>query len=187
MRSKRGKKQLQTFRIIVIFTKILCEMTIRRAVAEDLAGVNKLLFEVEDIHRQGRPDIFKKGAKKYSDEQLLKIFEDGKSPVFVAADEYDNVIGYAFCQIRDNEGEQALNDFKTLFIDDLCVDESERGNHIGKALYKYVLDFAKGIRCHNVTLHVWECNPSALSFYEKMGMRPMSHTMETVLDKQPIF
>ena len=72
-------------------------------------------------------------------------------------------------------------DVKSLYIDDLCVDENIRGQHIGRQLYEYVLDYAKQSGCYNVTLNVWACNESARKFYEKCGLVPQKIGMEKIL------
>lgn len=153
---------------------------VRKAKEEDLPVVNKLLYQVEDIHRIGRPDLFKVGEKKYTDQQLLEIFSDEKTPVFVA-DSPDGVLGYVFCIVQQTRGAKAMYDHTTLYIDDLCVDSQARGRGVGKILYDYALGFAKSIGCHNLTLHVWDKNPGARAFYEKMGMGVQQTTMEVIL------
>ena len=72
-------------------------MNIRRAQEKDMPRIHALLAQVEDVHHRGRPDLFKSGARKYSDEQLATILTDDTRPVFVACDEQDQVLGYAFC------------------------------------------------------------------------------------------
>ena len=69
----------------------------------------------------------------------------------------------------------------TLYIDDICVDENARGKHIGSKLFEYVKEFARDKGCHNITLHVWECNPRAASFYKTLGMEPQYTSMELLL------
>ena len=71
--------------------------------------------------------------------------------------------------------------WKSLYIDDICVDEQARGRHVGKALYEYVCEFARQAGCHNITLNVWEGNEAALSFYRNMGMLIQKTTMEVIL------
>lgn len=156
-------------------------MNIRRAEDKDLAGVNHLLEQVLMVHHYGRPDLFKAGAQKYYDEELKEIFRDNTRPVFVAVDEQDKVLGYAFCVFQQHINNNILTDIKTLYIDDLCVDESLRGQHIGKKLYTYVLQYAKEQGCYNVTLNVWSCNESAMRFYESCGLKPQKIGMETIL------
>ena len=156
-------------------------MNIRRATNNDLNGINKLLHQVLMVHHYGRPDLFKANAKKYTDEELLSIIADDSKPIFVATDEHEEVLGYAFCIFQQHLHSNILTDVKTLYIDDLCVDEEKRGMHIGKQLYDHVLSFAKENGCYNVTLNVWSCNESAMKFYEKCGLVPQKVGMEKIL------
>ena len=158
------------------------KMQIRRAIVKDMDGLNKLLMQVLMVHHYGRPDIFKPNAKKYTDEELTEIIEDEMSPIFVAVDEQDQVLGYAFGKFIQHIDNNILTDIKTLYIDDLCVDEDKRGMHIGKELYEYVLMFAKESGCYNVTLNVWSCNESAMKFYQKCGLVPQKVGMEKILE-----
>ena len=156
-------------------------MDIRRAEDKDLQGINKLLYQVLMVHHNGRPDLFKADTKKYTDEELLAIINDDTKPIFVGVDENDQVLGYAFCVFQQHIGDNVLTEIKTLYIDDLCVDENLRGQHIGKQLYEHVLSFAKEQGCYNVTLNVWSCNESARKFYEKCGLVPYKVGMEKIL------
>ena len=156
-------------------------MIIRRAERKDLARISMLLCQVLTIHHEGRPDLFKGNVRKYTDEELETLILDDAKPVFVAADDADRVLGYAFCKLLQYKNDNILTDIKTLYIDDLCVDETLRGQHIGRQLYEYVLDYAKGQNCYNVTLNVWECNPAAKLFYEKCGLIPQKTGMEIIL------
>ena len=69
----------------------------------------------------------------------------------------------------------------TLYIDDICVDETARGQGVGRALYDHILDYAREKGCYNVTLNVWNCNPGAMAFYEKLGLAPYKVGMEKIL------
>ena len=157
------------------------ELQIRRAKEQDMEGINKLLFQVLMVHHNGRPDIFKADCKKYTDEELKSIIHNDNTPIFVAVDEENKVAGYAFCIFQQYIDNNILTNIKTLYIDDLCVDENIRGQHIGKSLYEYVLQFAKEQECYNVTLNVWSLNESAMKFYESCGLVPQKVGMEKVL------
>ncbi|PWG64698.1 GNAT family N-acetyltransferase [Bifidobacterium callitrichidarum] len=159
----------------------MSDLTIRRATAADIPTIDDLLLQVAEVHHQGRPDLFKSGARKYTDDELAGILADDATPVFVAADADGRVLGYAFCIFQQHPGNHVLTDIKTLYIDDLCVDETARGMHVGSTLYRYVLDFARESGCYNVTLNVWSCNPSAQAFYERMGLTPYRIGMEQIL------
>lgn len=156
-------------------------MYIRRAELKDMSGINHLLRQVLMVHHNGRPDIFKANAKKYTDEQLAEIIQDDAKPIFVCVDEAEEVLGYAFCVWQQHVGSEILTDIKTLYIDDLCVDEERRGQHIGKNLYEYVLAYAKENNFYNVTLNVWSLNESAMKFYEACGLVPQKVGMEYIL------
>lgn len=156
-------------------------MQIRRAKITDMDGLNKLLMQVLMVHHYGRPDLFKPDVKKYTDEELAAIIVDDNTPIFVGVDEKDEVLGYAFCKFIQHTDSNIFTDVKTLYIDDLCVDEDKRGMNIGKRLYEYVLAFAKESNCYNVTLNVWSCNESAMKFYEKCGLVPQKVGMEVIL------
>lgn len=156
-------------------------MQIRRAEKKDMDGINKLLFQVAMVHHQGRPDLFKPACKKYSDEELLSILHNQETPVFVGVDEIEQVLGYAFCMFQQHLRHSVLTDIKTLYIDDLCVDEDFRGQKIGRRIYEYVLNFAREQGCYNVTLNVWELNAGAKKFYEACGLLPQKTGMEKIL------
>lgn len=155
-------------------------MNIRRAKDSDLKEINELLAQVDLVHHLIRPDLFNIG-NKYTDEQVLEIIKNDETPVFVAVDENDKAMGYAFCMFKQHLTEEFLTDIKTLYIDDLCVYEHLRGQHVGRALYDYVCNFAKENGCYNITLNVWEGNDSAKRFYESVGMKPQKTGMEMIL------
>lgn len=156
-------------------------VTIRRAESRDTDKTLKLLNEVLELHAKIRPDIFVSGTTKYTKEELQTIFSQDNTPVFIAADENDEVVGYAFCMIKQQPFSTNMRDFRTLFIDDLCVDESCRGQHIGSRLFEFVKQYAKEQGCYDVTLNVWEGNDAARSFYEKMGMFVKETQMEILV------
>lgn len=154
-------------------------MQIRRATLTDIDGINKLLYDVHKVHSDKRPDLFKVGSKKYTNEELAKIIVDDNRPIFVYVDN-DDILGYTFCVFIKNNS-NSLTDILTLYIDDLCVDENARGKKVGTSLYNYVLQFAKDAGCYNVTLNVWACNNSALKFYEKCGLSVQKIGLEKIL------
>ncbi len=156
-------------------------MNIKKAGIPDIPDIDRLLYQVLEVHHEGRPDLFRGGCKKYTDAELAVLLQDENRPVFGAWDESGALLGYAFCIVQEHKNDNVLTDIRTLYIDDLCVDESARGQHVGTALYAHVLDYARQIGCYNVTLNVWTCNEGAMRFYEKLGMKAQKIGMETVL------
>lgn len=155
--------------------------TIRRAEKKDISKVLELLVQVNMVHHNGRPDLFKDPATKYTQQELETIFADENTPVFVSVNEEDVVEGYSFCILKQLLNDHILTDVKTLYIDDICIDENCRGKHIGSQIFEYVKNYAKNIGCYNVTLNVWSCNSGAMKFYEKCGLVPQKTGMEMIL------
>ena len=122
----------------------------------------------------------REGTKKYTDGELEEILADESRPVFVCERE-GKVQGYAFCIFQETKENGQLHPRKVLYLDDLCVDAEARRQHVGADLYHYVLDFARETGCDSVTLNVWSVNGEAEAFYERMGMKPLKTTMETLL------
>ena len=156
-------------------------MEIRRAEKKDIARLEHILYQVQDVHAVGRPDLFIKGKKKYSAAELEEIIVDDKRPIFVYADDSGLVLGYAFCIDKSFEGSDSMNPDKMLYIDDLCVDEESRGEHVGKALCEYVRKYAAENGYTRVTLNVWELTKGARAFYDALGFTPLKTTMEVRL------
>ena len=155
-------------------------MEIRFATEQDVGGILELLRQVGQIHYEGRPDLFRAGAQKYGPSQVLALLNSSKTPIFVAVEE-EKVLGYGFCKVKAYDKDPVFCDSTELYIDDICVDENCRGQHIGTAIYQEIMRYAKMRRCHNVTLNVWNFNESAMKFYESLGMKPQRVFMETIL------
>lgn len=156
---------------------------IRRAEKRDIPGLLRLLTQVAQVHHDGRPDLFKSPATKFSAEDLESLLDEGAWTIFVlTGDDDGRVLGHCFCEVLRHEGNRALTDIATLHIHDLVVDEEVRGQGLGALLYDHALAYARELGCHNLTLNVWTCNPAAVRFYERMGLRPQKIGMETVLD-----
>lgn len=158
-------------------------MDIRFAKPQDVPGILSLLRQVGRVHHEGRPDIFRENAQKYGASQVLAMLDKPATPIFVATEE-DQVLGYGFCQLKKYENDPVITDHTELYIDDLCVDENIRGKHVGSAIYREIIRYAKMRKCGAVTLNVWSCNPGAMAFYEKMGLKPQKIGMEMVLEEK---
>ncbi|MBO5716290.1 MAG: GNAT family N-acetyltransferase [Clostridia bacterium] len=153
---------------------------IRYAIEKDIPKIIELLKQVCLVHHNGRPDIFKVGTK-YSEDELKVLLKDENRPILVNVDENDEVMGYCFCIYQQHLEDSILTDIKTIYIDDLCVDEKLRRKNIGRELYEAAVKLARENGCYNLTLNVWSCNTNALRFYQEMGLVPQKTYMELVL------
>ncbi len=153
---------------------------IRIAAEKDIPRLLDLLAQVCLVHHKGRPDVFNVGTK-YNIGELKQILNDGGKVVLVWTDEDDCVQGYCFGIYQQYINHSVMTDIKTFYIDDLCVDETMRGKHVGKELYERAVSLARENGCYNITLNVWSCNPSAICFYESLGLIPQKIGMEQIL------
>ena len=166
--------------MLVIWGSAIMDTCIRRATTDDIREIDRLLREVQKVHSDARPDLFRVGTQKYTDEQLRDILTGDATPVFVFEKD-GSICGYVFCVFRQELHSSILTPIKTLYIDDLCVDEDARGGHIGTQLYRFVTEYARDNGCYNVTLNVWADNTGAVKFYQSLGMRIQKIGMETIL------
>ena len=154
---------------------------VRRAAERDIPAILNLLVQVDMVHHNGRPDLFKGPATKYTADELKQILANEETPVFVCTDGENRVLGHGFCMLQHSGGE-LLVEHTTLYIDDICVDENARGQGVGRMLFERIREYARDIGAYNVTLNVWSCNPGARVFYEKLGFAPYKTGMEIILD-----
>lgn len=155
-------------------------MEIRFAQSRDIPGMLNLLQQVGEVHHQIRPDLFRSGAQKYNEAALDALLKHPDHPIFIAQNE-GQVAGYAFCILQITKDDPVLRDRKVLYIDDLCVDEAQRGHGIAGELYQQVCQYARSIGCDAVTLNVWSGNDTAMAFYQKCGLKPQKVGMEFIL------
>ena len=152
-------------------------MTIRAARPADYPTVGRLLLQIAQLHHELRPDIFRPASRKYNLKQYKALLRKKKSPILVAENPRGEVLGYAMCKIHTWRNPVMVK--RTgLWVDDLCVDESARGQGIGEALMEAVYDLAREKGIARIELNVWECNEGARRFYERLGFTAQRRGME---------
>lgn len=153
---------------------------IRRAKKEDINAINSLLSQVLEIHAAFRPDIFKTGSKKFTDEELYELIQNDEKPIFVY-EENGEVLGYTFVEFVICKNSNSKRDRKDLYIEDFCVDQKHRRKGVARKLFNHCMEVAKEEGCASITLNVWALNEGAMAFYEKMGMKPLKTIMEKIV------
>lgn len=155
---------------------------IRKAIKKDIPRLRELLLQVDSLHHEGRPDLFKDSVSKYTLEQLENILEYDDVVVFVCEDNSGQVIGHAFCVDKTFRESEVLTDVRTLYIDDICIDKDHRGQGKGREMYEFLQEYARSQGFYRITLNVYCLNPGAVKFYEAMGLKPLKIGMEEVLE-----
>lgn len=152
---------------------------IREAKIEDIDMILELLKQVNKVHYDLRPDLFKL-TTKYSKEELMNIILNDKTKKIYVYEENNKVIGHIFIEFEIYENNQLLTDHKTIHIDDLCVDKDNYHKGIGKSLYLFIKEYAKRNNYNNITLNVWDKN-EAYEFYKKLGLKIQKTTLEEII------
>ena len=116
------------------------------------------------------------------DPGLEQLLQDESRPIFIA-EENGQVLGYGFCILKVTKDDPVLADHTTLYIDDLCVEETCRGKQIGKTVYTHIVEYAKSLGCDSVTLNVWAFNERAKGFNESLGLKAQKISMELLLEE----
>ncbi len=107
---------------------------------EDIPRLQELFAQILIVHHQARSDILKVKGSKFTDKELEGVIGDANKPVFVYEDEAGTILCHLFLiikEVSENDGPQ--KPIKTLFIDDLCVEEKARGQKLGEKLYQFAL------------------------------------------------
>nr|WP_231510679.1 GNAT family N-acetyltransferase [Lactobacillus delbrueckii] len=118
-------------------------------------------------------------------EELTTIINDDQKAVFVAVDEDDQVLGYAFTQLQEQPFSTNMVQFKSsLSMTSVLTAPSAPKAWAGPCLIMSKLkpkdwDAMK-------TLNVWEGNDSAINFYKKNGLKVKETNMELFCKQKPI-
>lgn len=155
--------------------------TVRNAVLEDCHRILPLQEQISKLHFEGRPDLFKKEVRTYTEEMFHKWL-NSPTHVLLIAEVDGEVAGYAFSWVIQYRDHPTYKDFDSFYIDDICVLEKFRRNGIGRALISHCVEEAKKRKCKNVDLGVWSFNKNAIAFYESCGMKERTKRMEIDLE-----
>ncbi|MFA9560259.1 N-acetyltransferase family protein [Evansella sp. AB-rgal1] len=156
-------------------------VSIRNANKSDYDSLLPLFRQVHELHVFERPDLYKENSIPVAQEFFENQIDNVKQHIFVATIGIE-IVG--FCVMKEEEviENSFVNARKILYINSLCVNETQRKKGIGKRLLQYVFDFGRSLKVDSVELGVSEKNPSAIEFYGSIGMTTKSRKMEIILN-----
>lgn len=158
-------------------------MEFREAKKEDLNQVVEIIEQIQRLHYEARHDIFKKKTKEEIQKEAAQMIENKESNVIVAVIE-NEIYGVLICRKKEVINHRNLKDSRSLWIDDLGVNEKYRRLEIGRELMKQAEKLAKKLNCKTITLNCWSFNENALRFYEKQGMTNQRIIMEKEVEEK---
>lgn len=133
----------------------------------DWEVVNRLSVQIHDLHAAWRPDLYYSCNEPYPKEKFL---EDIQNRMVYIAKISGYAVGYVVLSIIQKGG-PGVPAYKTMRLDAICVEETLRGQGIGKAMVADIRALARAFGCTEVVLGVHAENDSAVGFYQKCGFR----------------
>lgn len=150
------------------------EIDIRNARLDEYKTVEAIMKQVQQMHIDWRPDIY-----KYSETVLpLEIYEQAvKEGTFFVAEQEGDVAGIMFIQYRHIESPNQVTR-NIIFVDSMAVEEKHRGKGIGHAFFDFLRDLRDQRECDGIELQVNARNKAAYQIYSDYGFTEKSINME---------
>lgn len=151
---------------------------VRFGTAEDFASIYNIRMQLHSLHVDARPDIYKMPEREAEFHQILQEAVEGKDcRLFVCENDFC-IAGYALVRYTHCENACMKQDRRTLFIDEIAVEKTLRGQGYGRELMDGLVSFAREHHMDSVDLAVWNFNEEAMHFYESFGMTPKYTLLE---------
>jgi ribosomal protein S18 acetylase RimI-like enzyme len=158
------------------------EVRIRRATAQDYEALCEIIEDVDALHREALPSIFRESSGPVRERAyLLGLLADEDHGLFVAEIE-GQAAGYVHVTARDAPPIPILVPRRVAVVDNVVVKEAYRRSGLGRALMGRVEQWAQAKGATEVELNVYEFNEAAIAFYESLGYEVFSRRMGRRLD-----
>lgn len=105
-------------------------------------------------------------ATHFDTTQIRTELSNAVSAFYLA---YGNEDCIGYLKVNFAGAQTELNDAQSLEIERIYVLKTHYGKQIGDILYQKAVEVAQNERLAYIWLGVWEHNPRAIRFYEKMG------------------
>lgn len=153
------------------------DFVIRYATRNELHQVNTLRTQVQLLHAQGRPDIFRPDFCEELQQRLYEEFEGEGSDVIVAVCN-GVVCGFLIGQYIRRPESPYCHPRAFYRVEEFGVSPAYRRQGIGAALIAFCKEEAKKKGFDKIELDVWEFNQSAERFYDAIGFQTYRRYME---------
>ena len=152
-------------------------MNVRFACENELDRINKLRKQVNDLHVEGKPDVFKPGFSEELENYLYVIWKDPEQKI-VVVEQNDIICGFAVLRHITKKETPFMVERDFLDIDELCVDEAYRRKGAATKMVAFIKEYAAKKGYRRIELNMWEFNQGALAFYESVGFQTYRRYME---------
>ena len=154
---------------------------VRFAEEKDLDRVNQLRKQVNDIHVEGRPDVFKAGFGAEI-RGLARDMIEGENSNILVAEREGMICGMACVDYVDKPETPFGNARRFCHVGEIAVDEKYRRQGVAKELLEFIIADAKRRNLSKIELSVWAFNDAALEFYHSVGFCETRKWLEYIVE-----
>lgn len=147
----------------------LGEMKIRRATQDDSRIISTLNVDVQRIHAEAYPHIFKAPeSDTFALQYISDRLSDPHNYFFIGEVEGED-IGYVFSRLIDRPENPFMHAWRYIYIDQISIKPRFQGMGYGGLLMERVRDLAKENDIDTIALDTWAFNEGAQSFFNHEG------------------
>lgn len=157
-------------------------LIIRYAKRTELASVNNIRKQVNDVHVNGRSDIFREDGWQFIEPFIYTRFDAKDGGVIVATIE-DKIVGFAVVQYIIKPETPFGKERKYYHVEEFGVDENHRRKGIATAIIDFAKKDAKRRGFRRIELDMYDFNDGALAFYESVGFKTFRRYMESYVEE----
>ncbi len=151
----------------------MTDLTIRHAASGDYAAVAALNTEVQQIHAEAQPWMFKPAsADTFPREAYESLLAQGK--IIWIAERDGRALGYIMVERMERPEDAARYALSLLYIHHIAVTAAARGTGIGDALLRTAFAYAREQGIKSVHLDTGAFNTAAQAFFRKYGFEPIN-------------
>lgn len=140
----------------------------REATPDDIAGISRLGQLLNDMHHQAWPQIFASAEDVRRDGANWRRAIGAANATTFVAQEGSELIGFISVYLI-SETHSFFNPMRYAHVGSICVDETRRGEGVGRTLMLLAEQWAQEKGAVDMRLTVWAFNEGAQRLYEELG------------------
>ena len=153
---------------------------VRQANSDDVETLTRLGLSIQELHWQGRPDLF-----RAPDTAALRGFfqsqlHNGRSHILIASAD-GRPVGYLLAEYQVREANAFKQDSSLLYIHHIAVEPTAQTTGIGSTLMSAAVDLAVTLNTTALRLDSWTFNTAAHRFFEGHDFKAVNITFEREL------
>lgn len=151
-------------------------MSVRRAAEADLNRLSALSVGIQQLHAQGRPDLFRAPDREELRRFLAEQLASGA--IVLIADFDGTIVGYLLAEISARPANPFRHASKNLYVHHIAVEPATQRRGIGQELMDAAVAIGRAEHVSAVRLDSWSFNHDAHSFFEAEGFVPLNVVFE---------